>query len=470
MGKLGAVPFGTVPFLFLFAASFAALFTLNALRPARRWWPLVGPGFFASWLTGELAPHHLLWQALAFALFLWAGALAKWPGWVGAGLALLSWGGLLVLLSEARRARGVMEAALRETLGDGYREQIAPALRHDLDETWTLRQRLFPLPVWDARVERVRNIVFHRVGKLSMRLDVYRPRVRPGPCPTILHVHGGAWMVGRKDDQGKPLAYRMAAHGWVVVSANYRLSPRFTFPEHLIDVKAALAWIREHGAEFGADPDFVVITGGSAGGHLAALAALTPNDPEYQPGFEQADTTVQACVPFYGVYDFTDRRGIWERSLLRHLLERHIMKKRRADALADFDRASPMSRVGAEAPPFFVIHGTRDTLVPVAEARLFVEMLRAVSKAPVLYAELPGAQHAFEVFPSERTGHALAGVERFLAWVYSQWRATRQKPALGPGRALESVLAATPAAELVPSRSARPVPPQRIPSAPCSED
>jgi acetyl esterase/lipase len=230
-------------------------------------------------------------------------------------------------------------------------------------------------------------------------------------------------MIGSKDEQGKPLAYRLAAHGWVVVSANYRLSPRFAWPAHIVDVKAALKWIREHGAEYGMDPSFIAVTGGSAGGHLSALAALTPNDPDFQPGFEGADTTVQACVPFYGVYDFTDRRGIWKRTLLRQMLERRIVQQRRSEAPDVFEKASPMSRITEDAPPFFVVHGTRDTLVPLAEARLFVELLRARSRSPVLYAELPGAQHAFEVFPSRRTGHALVGVERFLSWALSQHRA-----------------------------------------------
>lgn len=417
-----------LPFLFLLATLWGAMFTWNALRPARRWWPLVGAGFFASWMTGELAPHHLFWQAIATALFLWAGALAGWPGWVALGLVLGSWAGLVILVMEARKARAVMAEALREGLGDGYEEEIAPELRAHLDETWGVRQRLFPLPIWDRRVEVIRNIVYRRVDGVKLRLDVYRPRVRPGPCPVVLHVHGGAWMIGSKDDQGKPLAYRLAAHGWVVVSANYRLSPRFAWPAHIVDVKAAIRWIREHGAEYGADPDFLAITGGSAGGHLSALAALTPGDPEYQPGFEGADTTVQACVPFYGVYDFTDRRGIWRRSLLRRMLERQIVKKRYSEAPEEFDRASPMSRVREDAPPFFVVHGTRDTLVPVAEARLFVELLRARSRSPVLYAELPGAQHAFEVFPSRRTGHALAGVERFLAWALSRHRVAKAVP------------------------------------------
>lgn len=417
------VPF--LPVLFLLATVVGAMFTMNALRPAQRWWPLVGPGFFASWITGELAPHHLFWQAIATALFVWAGALAGWPGWVALAVVLGSWMGLFFLISEARRSRGVVSAALREQLGDGYEDQIEPARRALLDEGWSLRQRLLPLPMWDARVEHLKNIVFHRAGGVNLRLDIYRPRHGKGPFPTILHVHGGAWMIGSKDDQGKPLAHRMAAHGWVVVSANYRLSPRFAWPDHIVDVKAAIRWIKEHGAEYGADPDFIAITGGSAGGHLAALAALTPNDPAFQPGFEQADTTVQACVPFYGVYDFTDRRGHWKRSLLRPMLEHRIVKKRLRDDFEVFDKASPMSRVHPGAPPFFVIHGTRDTMVPIAEARTFVELLRAASRAPVLFAELPGAQHAFEIFPSERTGHALMGVERFLAWTYSVWREKR---------------------------------------------
>ncbi len=94
------------------------------------------------------------------------------------------------------------------------------------------------------------------------------------------------------------------SRGWVCVAINYRLAPRDPFPAHIVDVKKAIAWIRENIAAYGGNPDYIAITGGSAGGHLAALAALTANDAAYQPGFEDADTTVQAAVPHYGVYDF----------------------------------------------------------------------------------------------------------------------------------------------------------------------
>jgi acetyl esterase/lipase len=210
------------------------------------------------------------------------------------------------------------------------------------------------------------------------------------------------------------------------VSANYPLAPRSLWPAHIVALKRALAWIREHGPEYGADPSFVAVTGGSAGGHLAALLALSAGDATLQPGFEDADTTIQACVPHYGAYDFaaeTGTRATKER--LRWVAKRVVGK----DPVADIDvfrAASPHSRVSADAPPFFVIHGHDDSLIPVPEARAFVDALRAVSRNPVVYAELAGAQHAFDVFPSIRSAHVVRGVERFLEWTYR--RSTARQP------------------------------------------
>jgi len=171
------------------------------------------------------------------------------------------------------------------------------------------------------------------------------------------------------------------------------------------------------------------VTGGSAGGHLAALVALTANEPAYQPGFEKVDTSVRACVVFYGVYDFTDRFGVWPHRGLANLLQRRVMKAALADARQAYELASPMSRLGPHAPPFFVIHGDHDTMVPVEEARRFVGMLREAIPGQVAYAEIPGAQHAFEIFPSVRTLFVVQGVERFLAWVYSPYAAARARSA-----------------------------------------
>jgi acetyl esterase/lipase len=213
----------------------------------------------------------------------------------------------------------------------------------------------------------------------------------------------------------------MASHGWLCSSIDYRLSPRATFPDHVVDVKRAIRWLKEHAREHGADPDFIVVTGGSAGGHLASLAALTPNAPEFQPGFAGEDTTVQGCVSFYGVYDFTNRNGVYRHEGLAGVLSRWVMKCKLDEARERYEQASPLYRVGSGAPPFFLVHGDLDSLVPVAEARHFHEALRDVSRAPVVYAEIPGAQHAFEIFPSLRSALAIDGVERFLFVVYSEF-------------------------------------------------
>jgi acetyl esterase/lipase len=152
--------------------------------------------------------------------------------------------------------------------------------------------------------------------------------------------------------------------------------------------------VREHGREYGADPAAVFVAGSSAGGHLAASAALTPNDPAFQPGFEGADTSVTAAICLYGNYGAVDEAaGV---------------------------PSSPVAYVGSDAPPFFVTHGDRDTLAPVEGARLFAERLRSNSSNPVVYAELPGGQHAFDLFHSLRFEAVIDGIEAFTAWVRSR--------------------------------------------------
>ena len=415
----------SISWLFLAAALWGAWFTWNAYRPIYRPAGLATLSFFAGWLTTELALHHILWQVAATVLFVWAGALAAWPGWLALGIVVVSWIGLARAFVNARTAERVVEAALEKGLGANYRERVLPGVQERLAPEIDWRRILLPFPMSHPEVERLRNIEYWREDGRPIRLDVYRRKDRPANCPTILQIHGGAWILGSKDEQGIPLMLELASRGWVCVNANYRLSPRATFPDPLIDLKRAIAWIRTHGAEYGANPDFVVVTGGSAGGHLASLVALTANCPEYQPGFEHVDTSVRACVPFYGVYDFTDRHGHYRNPGLLRLLERRVMKQSFRDSPDAFHRASPMSCVTASAPPFFVIHGDRDTLVPVAEARRFVETLSDAG-VPVVYAEVPGAQHAFEIFPSLRTTLVVRGVERFLAYIYGEWAATNR--------------------------------------------
>jgi acetyl esterase/lipase len=424
-GPMPSALAAAVPWLFLAVTLVGAWFTFNAFRPIHWPAPLALVSFFAGWLTTELALHHVGWQVLVTAIFVWAGALDAWPGWLGLAITLASWVGLLRCYAGARRAEAVVEEALVRGLGADYAERIVPAVREQLAPRVDWWQLALPFRMRHPDVERVCNLEYQRVGKRRLCVDVYRRRDHPTDCPTLLQIHGGGWVVGSKNEQGIPLMLQLASRGWVCVSVDYRLAPFATFPEPLVDVKRAIAWLREHAAEYGANPDFLVVTGGSAGGHLASLVALTANDPEYQPGFEDVDTSVKGCVAFYGVYDFTDRHGHYRNPGLAKLLARWVMKQPLADGRTAFERASPMSRVHEEAPPFFLVHGDRDTLVPVAEARRFSEALRTSLRVPVVYAEIPGAQHAFEIFPSLRTTFVVHGVERFLAWLYSAYLTER---------------------------------------------
>jgi acetyl esterase/lipase len=400
---------------FLTTSALGFLLALNVLRPVRAPALPAIVSFFAGWLVGELALHVIAFQLVLVALFVVIGGLRGPAGWAAVALSACSCALLLVADARARRAAAVFDAALRGSLGEALDAPRSELTRAWVEPTPSFARIAFPFPVRHRQVERIHRVAFHEVDGVTLRLDVHRRRGVRSPGPTLVYVHGGGWVIGHRDRQGLPLLQHLAARGWVGFSVDYRLSPRATFPEHLIDVKRAIAWVREHGAEYGADTGFLVLAGNSAGGHLAALAALTPNDAECQPGFEAADTSVDACVAFYGVHDLLDRFGHWPNGGMRHLLEKYVMKKTRAEAREAYDAGSPLARVHPDAPPFLLVHGSLDTLSPVEESRRLHEALASVSRAPAVLAEMPGAQHAFEVFPSVRTMHTVAGVARFLA-------------------------------------------------------
>jgi acetyl esterase/lipase len=401
-----------------------AALVLNAYRPRRN--PLVlVPSFFASWITSEGAPGLLaawgLRTSRQVVLGRRRGQQLSTADKFGLALSAGAAAGAVGLIREALRAGEQYEAALSGLIPEAELADRPSAVRLGA---------LLPLLNGNRRRRRTRDVVFSepREGERGpkLKLDVYLPLEDPEPGqkrPAVLQIHGGAWVLGSKNEQGIPLLNHLASCGWVGFNADYRLSPRVKAPEHLIDCKRALAWVREHAEEYQIDPDFIVVTGGSAGGHLCALMALTQNDPAFQPGFEDADTTVQAAVPFYGVYDLTDRDGNYRSELLSltDLLARVMMEVGVDEDPERWASYSPLDRITEDAPPMFVIHGDRDVLVPVKGARRFVEDLRRTSTEPVVYAEIQGAQHAFEIFPSFRTVETVEYVERFLHHVHAEY-------------------------------------------------
>jgi acetyl esterase/lipase len=415
--------------IFLGLGTLGLLHALNASHPIRDNAVLLVPSFFASWLTIELALHHLVIGALLIAGFVAAGVLDSALGWVGLVLMVTSEVLLLAIALAARRTVVIVRGAL-EDLEPGPDAPRFP--RHLV---------VFPILMKRRKGVSVRkNVTFARVDGRKLRLDVTLPSAPvPGggtKRPALMQIHGGAWMIGDKREQGIPLLNHMAAQGWVGFNVNYRLSPSVALPEQVVDLKRGIAWIREHADEYGIDPDFICVTGGSAGGHLTALMALTANDPRYQPGFEAADTSFAAAVPFYGIYDFTpDGRFGHNPRVYSWFLEPFVVKAFVEEHPEQYRDLSPLHQVRPDAPPFLVIHGDKDVLAPVEDARVFVERLREASQQPVLYAEMQGAQHAFEIFPSYRTAHVIEGVERFLSTMWER------RDGAEPPEAVESELA-----------------------------
>ena len=403
---------------FLGLAIAGAVMTATALLRAGRlgWGNTVW--FLSSWLTSELALFHIAMSAVVAAGFAVASdALQARPGRIALALVLASWAGLLLAQWRTRPTRHVLEDALQDGLGRDYQSRIPPSRRVALSDAVPLRQLAAPFALRRPGVERIEDVRYAGAHDRNV-LDVYRPAGAGSGAPVLLQIHGGGWMLGNKHEQALPLVYHLARRGWIVATPNYRLSPKARFPDHLVDCKLALAWVKRHIGEFGGDPRFVAVTGGSAGGHLAALIALTANDPRLQPGFESVDTSVAAAVPLYGVYDFTDRYGLkGSGDAMVRWLEKNVMPCSPSTDPGLWDLASPVAQIRPDAPPFFILHGTHDSLASVEEARRFAEQLRAVSQNPVAYAELPGAQHAWDVFRSVRAIESVQAITRFLEWV-----------------------------------------------------
>lgn len=392
----------------------------NGLRPLTRKGYATVFVFWFGWPTSEV-PGLYFWASLLDALRRGRrGDFAGPRGKAALALTAASWAILAVIRHRGVTTPGpVLEAGLREQLGDDYAQALTA-----LPQTKPTRsgRRNLPLGNTVARrryVEKTNVVSYGPHGRANLA-DVWRRRDLPrdGKAPVLVQIPGGAWVIGMRRPQAYPLMSHLAARGWVCVSIGYRVSPVHTWPDHIVDVKRALAWVKENIARYGGDPDFVAITGGSAGGHLSALAALTPNDPKFQPGFEDADTSVVAAVPVYGRYDWFSTEGEGRPEFVG-LLDKFVVKREFATHRNIYVDASPIRRLRADAPPFFVLHGTDDSLIPVGEAREFVDELRAVSKSPVAYAELPNAQHAFDIFSSPRAHKSAEAVARFLSWVYA---------------------------------------------------
>jgi acetyl esterase/lipase len=372
----------------LFTYGLVSVFvSVNAIRRPTLQTRAFPPLWLPAMIVGELPVAVLIIRLVVTGFLVAVGGLRHPLGWLGLFGVILAQA--LLIPQFARTSRAL--------------EAIGP----EPDPPRGLAETMLGRPALPPQVEVVEHIPYHE----DLTLDLYRVPGADDGRPALLFLHGGSWSAGDPHRQARPMMHRLAEEGWLVATIRYPLSPAATFPDHLVGVKRAIAWARNEGWRLGIDPDRIAIAGGSAGAHLAALAALTANRPELQPGFEHVDTGLSACVGLYGVYDFLNRnRTRWDWPVI----PLRVMKSTAASNPEGYRLASPLDQVGDHAPPFLVIHGSHDSLVPPAEARAFVEALERVSQAPVVYHEVTGAQHAFDAVSSPRSRAVAALIAGFL--------------------------------------------------------
>ena len=220
---------------------------LLALRPLYRPAPLGT----ASWALGSIVNESpfvaFYWVLAATLLALAQGDLGTPVGWVAVGIACVTFLGTPVLVRRSLAARPAVEEALDDGLGHGWRDAIDPTLsaRFRRSLPWA-RILLAPIPVLHRDVKRARNLSYGDAGRRN-RLDVYHHPERPAGAPILVHLHGGGFHMGRKSLYSRALLVELARHGWVCISANYRLRPRAVFPDYVVDAKKVVAWARRHG-------------------------------------------------------------------------------------------------------------------------------------------------------------------------------------------------------------------------------
>jgi acetyl esterase/lipase len=249
-----------------------------------------------------------------------------------------------------------------------------------------------PVP---SGITQQKDVEYGRLGDRPLVLDLYRPTSSEGmPVPGLLFVHGGAWAGGEKEIFHY-YCLRFAERGYVVGTVGYRLAGEAKFPAAIEDVKCAIRWMRANAAPLGVDPNRIGIMGGSAGGHLALLAAYAPNDPalEGSGGHAGVSTAVQAVVSFYPPSDLTTDFTRHHDAVVGFLGAPY------EEAPERYTLASPLHHLDAGDPPTLLIHGTVDNVVPVEQSDLLAEKLIALG-IPYGYDRLEGWPHAMDAAQS----------------------------------------------------------------------
>lgn len=252
----------------------------------------------------------------------------------------------------------------------------------------------------------------YNTGAIPLKMHVVYPAKAPEGkgYPVLIWICGGGWECCEPENRLTDMAL-FAKRGYIVCLAEYRISNTAPFPAQIIDVKTAIRFVRANAEKFRADPDRIAVMGDSAGGHLVSLAGLTPDKPEFKGDqWSAVSDRVQAVVDWYGVVDLVaaakargaDRSAIPPTANLVKLLGGYPQ-----DKMELAREASPIEYVSPSAPPFLILHGDKDTLVPFAQSQALYDKLTAAG-VPCDLIIVKGAAHASVEFSQEKLLAAIA--------------------------------------------------------------
>jgi|TARA_B100002003_G_scaffold142485_1_gene131846 acetyl esterase/lipase len=216
----------------------------------------------------------------------------------------------------------------------------------------------------------LKDIVFKDTEQRQLKLDIYKKKSLSSSVPVIIFIHGGSWVTGGKEDY---LVYCLAyaQKGYVTASLSYRFSQEAIFPAAVEDIICGIRWIKSHGNEYGIDTSKVALVGGSAGGHLAMMAAYTIDEPQFISGCDdnKISTTITAIVNIYGPTDLTTDFAIAQGATYQ------FMGTKYEENPSIFKEASPLTYISPDDPPTLIFHGTIDKIVPIYQSDLLDEQL-----------------------------------------------------------------------------------------------
>lgn len=239
------------------------------------------------------------------------------------------------------------------------------------------------------------------------KLDLYLPNSGNKPYPLIIHIHGGAFFGGNKYDEQLFPMFSGLDKGYAVASVNYRLSPEAKWPAQINDVKAAIKYLKANADKYNIDPNKIILWGGSAGGHLSALAGVSPTVKELEdPSLGNSDVipSVAAVVDWFGPIDFLAMDEQWkiigidgEKHSTPDSFESFLMREQITKVPELLKTSNPENYITKDAPVFFIQHGTADKIIPALQGKNFADKLTAVIGEERVYFEyLEGANHGHE--------------------------------------------------------------------------